>query len=133
MTAATLVRTSADDDSEDFGVDVVRGDLHETVRVRGELDVATAPLLRAALDGVYARQPARVEMDLSGITFLDASSLATLIAARRRLAAQRAVLVLVDPSPIARRVIGLAGLDRVLEVGTVAGRTNPRLSTSDAG
>ncbi|HEY6744326.1 MAG TPA: STAS domain-containing protein [Mycobacteriales bacterium] len=118
MTAVTLARTSADNGSEDFAVEVVRGDCHETVRVRGELDIATAPLLRAALDGVYARRPERVEVDLSGITFLDASSIATLIAARRRLAAQRAALVLVDPSSIARRVIRLAGLDRVLEVET---------------
>jgi anti-sigma B factor antagonist len=125
MTAVTLARTSAGDEVGEFAVDTFRAAGHETVRVRGELDIATAPLLRSALDGVYARRPARVEVDLSGVTFLDASSLGTLIAARRRLAAQRAVLVLVDPSPIVRRVLDITGLDRVVEVRSAAVTTAP--------
>ncbi|HST63977.1 MAG TPA: STAS domain-containing protein [Mycobacteriales bacterium] len=128
MTAVTLVRTSDDDELGEFAIDVVRADGQETVRVRGELDIATAPLLRAALEGVYARRPVRVEVDLSEVTFLDASSLAGLIAARRRLAAQRAVLVLVDPSPIVRRVLDITGLDRMTDVRTPADRTGPQRS-----
>ena len=124
MSAPTLDRTWAEDEAglhvethvEDFAVDVVRGDGQEVVVVHGELDVATAPLLRAALDTVYARRPGRVEVDLSRVSFLDASALTTLIAARRRLAARGATLALHRPSPIARRVLEITGFDRVVEI-----------------
>ena len=92
-----------------FVVDTRRAGTTEVVQVTGEVDIATAPLLRAVLDTVVARRPARVEVDLSGTTFLDAYALSTLAAVRRRLAARRGVLVLRDPSPVALRLLQLTG------------------------
>ena len=111
-------RTGPDARTEilDLAVHTVSGPDRETVVVRGELDMATVPLLRAVLDGVHARRPARVDIDLDAVTFLDASAVTTFIAARRRLAAHRAELVLCNPSPIARRVLALTGFDRVVPV-----------------
>jgi anti-anti-sigma factor len=105
-------------DVEDFAVDTVRYGSVERIRVRGELDIATAPLLRGVLDTVYARRPERVEVDLSGLTFVDVYSMTTLVAARRRLAARGAVLVLRSPSPVVRRLLGLTGFDRTFQVDT---------------
>ena len=124
MSTPTLDRTWTEDAPgvhleahvKDFSVDAVRGDFQETVQVRGELDIATAPLLSAVLDTVLARRPWRVEVDLSAVTFLDAYSVSCLDAARHRLAAHRAVLVVRGPSPVARRVLGLTGFDRVVEI-----------------
>jgi anti-anti-sigma factor len=104
--------------TEHFGVDAHRDGATEVVVVAGEVDIATAPLLRAVLDTVLARRPARVEVDLSGVSFLDAYALTLLAAVRRRLATRRAVLVLRDPSPAAQRVLRLTRLD--LEVVTSA-------------
>lgn len=133
MSAPTLDRTlpairtspNVETDNEDFRVDVVRGDRTDVVLVHGELDIATAPLLRSALDTVYARRPRRVEVDLSAVLFLDAQAVTTLVAARRRLASRGAMLALRAPSPIARRVLTLTGFDRVFEIvppGTGADR-----------
>lgn len=124
MSAPTIDRTWSEDEAglhvethvEDFGVDVVRDGTHEVVVVRGELDIATAPLLRAALDTVQARSPQRVDIDLSGVTFLDAYAMTTLVAARRRLGARGATLVLNRPSQIARRVLELTGFERTFEI-----------------
>lgn len=124
MSAPTLDRTWTEDAAglhvkthvEDFCVDVVHGDSQDVVVIRGELDLATAPLLRAALDTVHARRPRRVEVDLSGVSFLDACAVTTLVAARRRLGARGAALGLHRPSPIARRVLELTGFDRVFEI-----------------
>lgn len=101
---------------EDLAVRARRQGSTVVVDVRGDVDPGTAPLLRAVLDGVYAARPDRVDLDLSGVTYLDSASLATLVAARRRLAAQRAVLSIRRPSRPAAQVLHASGLDRVLEV-----------------
>jgi anti-sigma B factor antagonist len=101
-----------------FVVDTRRDQGTETVVVRGEVDIATAPLLRAVLDTVVGRRPSRVEVDLSGATFLDAHALTTLAAVRRRLASRHGVLVLRDPSPAAVRLLELTRMSLAFEVVT---------------
>ncbi len=96
---------------EPFAVDCHRDGATEVVVVQGEVDIATAPLLRAVLDSVVGRRPARVEVDLSGASFLDAYALTTLAAVRRRLARRRVVLALRDPSAAAVRALQLIRLD----------------------
>lgn len=112
MTAATLPAAVA----EGLSVDTRRVGTTAIVTVRGELDIATAPLLRVVLDGIYPSRPRRVEVDLSGVTFLDMAALGTLVAARRRLASRRAALVVRQPSPPVARVLSLSGLDRVFDL-----------------
>lgn len=120
MTASTLDRAESTVDlsgpTEEFTVETVRGESSEAVVVRGELDVATVPLLEAVLDAVISLRPRRLEVDLAGVTFLDAQALGTLNSARRRQTARHATLVLRQPSAIVRRVLALAGLDRLFDV-----------------
>ena len=99
-------------------VDTRRSGTTELVQVRGEVDLATAPLLRAVLDTVVGRRPGRVEVDLSGATFVDAHALAALTAVRRRLAGRRATLVLRDPSPAVVRLLELSGTEYAFEIAT---------------
>ena len=101
-----------------FVVDTRRTGTTELVQVRGEMDVATAPLLRAVLDTVVGHRPSRVEVDLSGATFMDAHALATLTAVRRRLAGRHATLVLRDPSPVVVRLLALSGTEHTFEIAT---------------
>ena len=127
MAAPTLGRASAGDETgsqpeargghgsvQTFTIDVSRGDARETVVVRGELDIATVPLLQAVLDTAHRRRPRRVEVDLSGVRFIDACAAGCLLDAHQRLAARGAELVLRDSSPVVRRVLALAGLEEVL-------------------
>lgn len=120
MTASTLHRAESKVDlsgpTEEFIVETVHGESCDAVVVRGELDVATAPLLEAVLDAVISLRPRRLEVDLAGVTFLDAQALGTLNSARRRQTARHATLVLRRPSAIVRRVLALAGLDRLFDV-----------------
>ena len=101
-----------------FVVDTRRDGTTEVVEVRGEVDIATAPLLRAVLDTVVGRRPSRVEVDLSGTTFLDANALSTLTAVRRRLAGRHARMVLRDPSPVVVRLLELTDLTHIFEIST---------------
>lgn len=106
----------------DFAVDVIRRDRSERVVVGGELNGSTAPLLFGVLDTVYGRHPRRLEVDLSGLTGLTPQAIIGLVAGHRR-AGRAAELAFLDPNPIARRVLALIGLDRLVEysVRTVRG------------
>lgn len=115
---ATLPAARADD----LSVETAREGSKVVVTVRGEVDVATAPLLRAVLDGIYAARPRYVEINLSGVTHLDSHALTTLIAARRRLAAQHAALTLRAPSQPVLHVLAVSGLERVFDVGEAGER-----------
>ena len=101
-----------------FVVDTHRDGTTEVVQVSGEVDIATAPLLRAVLDTVVSRRPTRVVVDLSGTTFLDPHALTTLASARRRLASRHAALVLRDPSPVVLRVLELTGTTHAFPIAT---------------
>ena len=64
---------------------VVSHDTTDLVRVTvtGEVDVMTAPMLRAAIGAATAHWPIRLELDLSGVTFYSCAGLETLVEARR--------------------------------------------------
>ena len=61
-----------------------------------------------------AHSPAVV--DLSAVTFIDASGLSELVAARRKVADTDVEIVLVDPSAPCRRILEVTGLDRAFEI-----------------
>jgi anti-anti-sigma factor len=125
------VTTPATSVAPHFVVDTRRSGTTEVVEVRGEVDIATAPLLRAVLDTVVGRRPTRVEVDLSGTTFMDAQALTTLSAVRRRLASRHATLVVRRPSPVVERLLELTGAEHSFEIvtGSAAG-TPGRLTTA---
>jgi anti-sigma B factor antagonist len=81
-----------------------------TVRVAGELDAYSAPVLEAEL----ARHPSSgpVRLDLAGVTFIDSTGLRVVVAADNRLRAESTELVVVDPSPSVVRLLQLTSLDQ---------------------
>lgn len=98
----------------DVDVEVEELATHTLVRVRGELEFATAPELQRALAGVSAdRGP--VLCDLSDVTFLDSSALRVLVQARLRLGTRES-LRLVVPRPSIRRVFEISGLSEEFEL-----------------
>lgn len=86
-----------------------------TVTLRGELDLATAPLLSACLTGVVAQQPRRLTVDLASLAFIDCAGLAPIVRARGALPPGRP-LILSSPPPTARLLLRLTGLDHVFRV-----------------
>jgi anti-anti-sigma factor len=93
--------------------DVVRIDhpLGVVLRLDGELDVATVPLLQEQLDRA-TRAGGAVVIDLTGLRFIDSSGLHLLVRAEEQLRASGGQLMLVHGPPAVRRVFELTGLDR---------------------
>lgn len=81
--------------------------------VRGEVDMATAPALEAALEEAIRDSEGALVVDLSGVEFLDSSGLQVLMRARARLGTEDRALALVCPFGPVRRVFELAGLSDV--------------------
>lgn len=87
---------------------------HEaTVTVKGELDLATAPALDDELRGLFADGTCRLTVDLSEMTFIDSTGLATLVRALRATREGGGDIVLHAPQRSVRRVLEIAGADRL--------------------
>ena len=84
-------------------------DGRRSLRLSGELDIATAPVLAAALDGEI-RRGSRLRLDVDDLVFVDAAGLRVLVSVRRT-AGRTGRIVLGHPTPNVQRVIALTGLD----------------------
>lgn len=84
------------------------------VRLRGEVDILTAPGLRTALEECVAGNASNLLLDLEGLAFIDVRGLSVLVDVRRRLRLQHRELILRSPSPFTLRLIQAAGLSTVL-------------------
>ena len=95
----------------------VRGqDGYTIATISGEIDIASAPVLREQLLGLLRPHASRIVIDLSGVTFCDASGLAVLVAASRRAGLLGGVLRLAAPAPLTAAVLRLTGLDSRFEI-----------------
>lgn len=106
-----------------------RGDPHRTVvRVRGEHDIGTRDRLSVRLAEAAGRDDADVVVDLSGVTFMDASTIGALVVASNHLRVLSRSLSLRHPSPPARWLLDVCGLAQLIDedlaqppVGTALG------------
>ena len=85
----------------------------QVIQMTGELDIATAEKAYSYISEVIDGRPAPVTVDLSGLTFCDASGLGVLarIARHARQAGRQLRLISVRPSLL--KLIRLTGLDGV--------------------
>lgn len=77
----------------------------------GELDAATAPDAREAIQALTVRRGQQLIVDLSGLDFCDSSGISALLAARNlALAAEAGIALVAVPRQLLRslRLIGLA-------------------------
>jgi len=86
---------------DDFGVRIERQGEEITVRLSGELDMAAAPTLERALDGVSGS----IRFDCRDLSFVDSSGLAVFARVERAGGAR-----LYGVRPNVRRVLEVAGL-----------------------
>jgi anti-sigma B factor antagonist len=87
------------------------------VQVSGELDLANAERLEAALYEAVGRPNERLMIDLSDCVFVDTSAIGSLLRARRALdrdADAGPPMVLVANRPHVLRALGLTGIDQIV-------------------
>lgn len=102
---------------EPLSVTVTTRSGHAVVRLRGEIDIATADAFRSALDSAV-EHPAvsSLDLDLGRVSFIDCSGLRVLVGVRRAMEDKGGTVRLIRRSPAVERLLSAAGLDERLHV-----------------
>jgi anti-anti-sigma factor len=107
-------------DSASLGVSVRGVDGYVEVVLIGELDVLTAPMLRAQLDALIVDGHRQVRVNASGLTFLDAAGVGSLVEAQQQLRALSGDLRLQNVHGLPLRTLTICHLVTALTGGAEA-------------
>lgn len=89
------------------------GDVH-TLRLSGELDLATAPDVQRELEHVEATDAESIVLDLSELTFMDSTGVRLLVTAHARARADSNRLTLLRGGRAVQRILHLSGVEALL-------------------
>jgi anti-sigma B factor antagonist len=90
------------------------------LRVGGELDLHTSPVLQERLAQLLDQGVTRIALDLEDVGFMDSSSLGVLVTALKRLREREGDLALVGVNGSPLKVLSLTGIDRLLTLYAVS-------------
>ncbi len=89
---------------------------YNVAALSGELDIASAPVLREQLLDVLGPKASKLIVDLSQVSFCDASGLTVLIGTNRRARLLGGFLRLAAPAPPVAWALRITGLDLQLDI-----------------
>jgi len=90
------------------------------LHLAGEIDVFTVTNLSAVVNETLAEPPARIVLDMAGVTFCDSQGLGTLVVLSRKAQHARTVLALTNVGEFLMRVLDITGLRSALMISSVA-------------
>ncbi|HEX4191239.1 MAG TPA: STAS domain-containing protein [Marmoricola sp.] len=91
-------------------------DDRRTLVVAGEFDIATTEEFRDQAQVCLDAGVATIEVDLSGVTFIDSSGLGALVGLRKECAQSGSALVLLGVPPTVTRLFEITGLATIFDV-----------------
>jgi anti-sigma B factor antagonist len=86
------------------------------VDVKGEVDLYTAPRLKALLTDLTASGRTNIAVDFAGVEFMDSTGLGVLISGLKRCREAGGTLALVSPIEPVRKILTITGLDQVFAI-----------------
>jgi anti-sigma B factor antagonist len=89
-----------------------------TFHLAGEIDVLTVARLSSMVNEVLADPPARIVLDMAGVTFCDSQGLGTLVVLSRKAEHARSVLALANVGDFLMRVLDITGLRSALMISS---------------
>lgn len=96
---------------------LVLRDCHQSgwhvVRVIGDLDIATAPILRGHLAALLSCGHQRLILDLASLDFIDSTGLGTLVGGLKRARARGGQLALAGTTGRTKKILRVTGLDKI--------------------
>lgn len=98
-----------------FTLTVTKSDaMRANVRLAGDLDLASARVLTAALEHEVDLGRRYVRLDLSGLGFVDSAGIQALLEAHWLFLRRRGTLILLGLNRQARRLVEITGTDAIL-------------------
>ncbi|WP_250002165.1 STAS domain-containing protein [Actinoplanes sp. M2I2] len=86
----------------------------------GEIDVLTVTNLSTLVNETLIEPPARIVLDMAGVTFCDSQGLGTLVVLSRKAQHARSVLSLTNVGDFLLRVLDITGLRSALMISSTA-------------
>ena len=103
-------------------------DRTQILRVRGELDLATADSLYLRGRTAIGRHPRLLLLDLTGLSFCDASGLSAFVRIANEAEAAGCGYGLVAPQPLVAKMLRITGLHQRLQVFATSDEARLRLT-----
>lgn len=97
-----------------FRVDVSRKDDNARLRLTGELDLATTPILQAEIAALRATGSRSLVLDLTGLHFIDSSGLHCILDWDAESRMDGFSIALIQGPPAVRRIFELTNTDTLL-------------------
>jgi anti-sigma B factor antagonist len=82
----------------------------------GEIDLHVSPQISASLAAMIKKKPAKLVVDLAGVTYIDSSGLAILIEAMQSVGAYGGKFALAGLQESVRPIFEIARLDQVFQI-----------------
>lgn len=86
------------------------------LHLAGEIDVLTVTNLSTLVNDTLTDPPARIVLDMAGVTFCDSQGLGTLVVLSRKAQHARTVLALTNVGEFLMRVLDITGLRSALMI-----------------
>jgi len=102
----------------ELSIAVDRGPDEVILHLAGEIDVLTVANLSTIVNETLADPPARIELDMAGVTFCDSQGLGTLVVLSRKAQHARTVLALTNVGEFLLRVLDITGLRSALMISS---------------
>jgi anti-sigma B factor antagonist len=93
-----------------------RTDGWDIVDVQGDVDLASAPVLRTRLDDLLTSGSRRILVNLEGVSFMDSSGLNAIVAAMRGVREVDGEIAVVCTNETILKILSITGIDRLLTV-----------------
>jgi anti-sigma B factor antagonist len=106
--------TDARMSDEELTLEVTEVEGHTVIAAHGEIDISSAPVLRAAVEGAIDAGVQVIIVDLDGVSFMDSSGLNTIIGVVKRL--EPGALRVVCSQAHIRRIFSITGTDKVIRI-----------------
>lgn len=88
-----------------------------TAKLSGDLDHHGASAVRELIDDeMYRVRPATLNMDLSGVEFMDSSGLGLILGRMTKASEIGTSVTVSNPSPRTKRLLTLVGIDKMINV-----------------
>lgn len=90
-----------------------------TVFLEGDIDHHNARMIRSRIDTkVYIQRPDELVLDLSRVTFMDSSGLGLILGRYTKAVELGIVFKVQNPTPQIKRILDLAGTERLIKIET---------------
>jgi anti-sigma B factor antagonist len=96
-------------------IDVSRNEERVVLRLDGELDLASVPLLESEVENATLDNPAEIVLDLRGLEFIDSTGLRAILSLDKRATERGQTFALVRGSEQVQRLMNMTRVDEHLK------------------